>query len=133
MNYGLEDCIGARLRKLSRVVDGKFRTALKGTDITENQMTLLFFLEKMGEVDQGVLGKKLILERSSISRNINVLHKKGFVNKTEDYRPQIFLSPRGKTLVQSIIPLWEKVMEELNNSLGNDNIQNLQAMEKALT
>ena len=75
MKYNLEQCIGNKLRRLSRIVDGHYRAGLKDFGITENQMTLLFVLHVTGQIDQGLLGKKLVLERSSISRNINVLFK----------------------------------------------------------
>ena len=132
MKYNLDHCVGNKLRRLSRIVDGHYRSGLKDFNITENQMTLLFVLHSMGQVDQGALGKKLVLERSSISRNINVLHKNGYVGKSSDYRPQVFLTQKGIDLVKQLIPLWEKVMDKVISEIGDDGVDMINKLEQKL-
>lgn len=132
MKYELRECIGNRLRRLSRIVDKQFRSSLKDFDITENQMTLLFVLKNSGTVDQGFLGKILLLERSSISRNINVLYRKGYVGKSNEYRPQVYLTRIGKKLVMKLIPLWEKVMDKIISEIGEDSLEMISKLEQKL-
>ena len=132
MKYELRECIGNRLRRLSRIVDKRFRSSLKDFDITENQMTVLFVLKNSGTVDQGILGKKLVLERSSISRNINVLYRKGYVGKSNEYRPQVYLTRIGKKLVMKLIPLWEKVMDNIISEIGEDRTEMISKLEQKL-
>ncbi len=132
MKYKLQDCIGARLRRLSRIVDGHFRTYLTDFDITENQMTLLFALNNTGRVDQGILGKRLILERSSISRNINVLQRKGYVERSNEYRPQVYLTKKGAALVQQLIPIWEYIMDKITSQIGDDRMEMISKLEQKL-
>lgn len=132
VKYKLEHCVGNKLRRLSRIVDGHYRSSLKGFDITENQMTLLFVLHSVGKVDQGFLGKKLVLERSSISRNINVLFRNGYVAKNSEYRPQVFLTQKGKDLVQQLIPLWEEVMDNIVFEIGEEGVNMINKLEKKL-
>ncbi len=132
MKYEFRECIGNRLRRLSRIVDKRFRSSLKDFDITENQMTVLFVLKNSGTVDQGILGKKLVLERSSISRNINVLYRKGYVGKSNEYRPQVYLTRIGKKLVTKLIPLWEKVMDNIISEIGEDRMEMISKLEQKL-
>ena len=132
MKYEFRECIGNRLRRLSRIVDKRFRSSLKDFDITENQMTVLFVLKNSGTVDQGILGKKLVLERSSISRNINVLYRKGYVGKSNEYRPQVYLTRIGKKLVMKLIPLWEKVMDKIISEIGEDSLEMISKLEQKL-
>ena len=132
MKYELRECIGNRLRRLSRIVDKRFRSSLKDFDITENQMTVLFVLKNSGTVDQGILGKILMLERSSISRNINVLYRKGYVGKSNEYRPQVYLTRIGKKLVMKLIPLWEKVMDNIISEIGKDRMEMISKLEQKL-
>ena len=132
MKYEIRECIGNRLRRLSRIVDKQFRSSLKDFDITENQMTLLFVLKNSGKVDQGFLGKILLLERSSISRNINVLYRKGYVGKSNEYRPQVYLTRIGKKLVMKLIPLWEKVMDKIISEIGEDSLEMISKLEQKL-
>jgi len=132
MKYKLDHCIGNKLRRLSRIVDGQFRSSLKDFSITENQMTLLFLLQSTGTVDQGVIGKKLFLERSSVSRNINVLHRNGYVSKSSEYRPQVSLTVEGTKLVKQLIPLWENVMDNIVSEIGNEGVEMINKLEKRL-
>ena len=132
MKYELQNCIGANIRSLSRVVDNYYRSCLSSFDITENQMTILFTLSKMGKVEQGRVGDELVLERSTVSRNIKLLEKKGLLTRTAVYRPEIELSKKGQELVLALIPGWEKVMEELSNKIGADTVSQIQELEKKL-
>ncbi len=132
MKYQLEHCVGKKLRFISRIVDGQFRSSFKDFDITENQATLLFVLKGYGRMDQGVLGKKLGLERSSISRSINVLVKSGYVDKSSEYRPEVFLTKKGDELVKKLIPLWEGVMDKIIVKIGDEGVQMINNLEKNL-
>ena len=95
-------------------------------------MALLFVLHSIGSVDQGELGKKLVLERSSISRNINVLYRNGYVGKNSNYRPQVFLTAKGIDLVKQLIPLWENAMDTIISEIGDDGIDMINKLEQKL-
>lgn len=133
MKYDLQFCIGSRLRRLSRIADGHFRSQLSDFNITENQMTILFALRKMGKVEQGKIGQALVLERSTVSRNIKLLEKQNYIKRTSDYRPEVELSKAGATLVQTLIPLWEETMDELIDKIGADGMSHLEALENSLS
>ena len=132
MKHELQNCIGANIRSLSRVVDGYYRTCLEGFDITENQMTILFTLSKMGKIEQGKIGEALVLERSTVSRNIKLLETKELLTRTTEYRPEIEISEKGKTLVADLLPHWNKVMDELKDKIGADSILLIQELERKL-
>ena len=132
MKYKFEHCIGARFRRLTRVIDGNFRASLKEFDITEHQMTLLFALKNLGKIDQGELGRRHAMERSSVSRGINVLYKNGYVHKSGDYRPQISLSQKGEDLVRQLVPLWEKLMDKLISDIGEDGMEMILKLEQKI-
>jgi len=132
MKHEFQNCIGANIRSLSRVVDKYYRSCLATFDITENQMTILFTLNKMGEIEQGKIGNTLALEKSTVSRNIKLLEKKGLIDRTTAYRPEIKLSKKGQKLVIELIPGWEKVMDELTDKIGAESISLIQELEKKL-
>ncbi len=101
-----------------------------GFNITENQLNILFLLSKSGKVEQGEIGKKLSLERSTVSRNVRLLEKQKYIRRTTDYRPEIELTGKGKELVKTLIPVWEKFMDDILNKLGNDGIKLIEKLEK---
>ncbi len=132
MKYSTRDCIGSRLRRLSRIVDGYYRKHLAEFDITESQMSILFVLELTGKIDQGKIGQILHLERSSVSRNIKLLEKKRLIKRTSEYRPAVELTAKGVKLISKIKPRWEKAMEELSTIIGKDGMKMIEKLEKKL-
>ncbi|NMH89842.1 MarR family winged helix-turn-helix transcriptional regulator [Flavivirga algicola] len=132
MKYNIEQCIGNRLRCLSRVVDRDFRASLKAFNITESQLSILFALTKLGKVDQGKIGEALFLERSTVSRNIKLLEKRGVLTKSSDYRPEIAITKKGLDLVQSIMPIWESLMTSFMDKLGHEGIESIKSLEQKL-
>ena len=132
MKYELNNCIGLRLRRLSRIVDGYYRKNLIDYEITENQLTILFLLSKMKKVEQGRIGKVLKLERSTVSRNIKLLEKKGLIRRSPEYKPEIELTTKGKNIAIELIPRWEKTMDELIAKLGDNGLQIIKKLEMKL-
>lgn len=132
MKYQLEHCIGSRLRRLSRIADGHIRKFLGDYGITENQMTILFTLHELGNVEQGKVGEVLCLERSTVSRNIKLLEKQQLVIRTTAYRPEVTLTSQGLDLVKVLIPQWEKAMNILTGQLKEDGLNSLQKLENKM-
>lgn len=96
-------------------------------------MTILFILSQLGKVEQGKIGEALVLERSTISRNIRLLAKKGLVKRTAEYRPEIELTKKGKTLVVEVIPHWEMIMDELIVKLDNNELKLIEELERKIS
>lgn len=132
MEYELQDCIGIKLRRMSRKIDGLYRTRLKGFDITENQMSILFVLSKSGSIEQGRLGNYLLLEKSSISRTIRLLEGKKLVVRTKEYRPEVELTKLGTKKVSELLPVWDKIMQDIVDLIGMDGLNSLKDLEHKL-
>lgn len=132
MKYDLEHCIGNRLRALSRIVDKQYRQKLKAFDITESQLSILFALKKLGKIEQGKIGEALVLERSTVSRNVKLLEKREIITRTSEYRPEIELTSKGDELVNTLIPIWETLMDDLMTKLGNEGLTPLEKLESKL-
>ncbi|MEX0288828.1 MAG: MarR family winged helix-turn-helix transcriptional regulator [Flavobacteriaceae bacterium] len=132
MKYQLAHCIGSRLRRLSRIADGHIRSSLGDHKITENQMTILFSLHELGRVEQGKVGEVLCLERSTVSRNIKLLEKQGFIERSAEYRPEVAVTAKGHDLVKILIPEWEKAMDVLVSMLKEEGMQSLIHLESRM-
>lgn len=132
MRYKKQECVGARLRRLSRIVDGYYRKCLVDFNITENQMTVLFVLSVSGKIEQGKIGEKLKLGRSTVSRAVRLLEKQNLIERTAAYRPEVELTKQGEKLVKKLNPVWEEVMDELTAKLGDNGMQIIGELESKL-
>jgi len=132
MKYEIQDCIGAKMRKMSRIIDNCYRKNLAEFDVTENQLTILMVLYKTKMIEQGQVGKILELERSTVSRNIKLLEKKNLLLRTNDYKPSVELTKEGFNLVEMILPKWEKTMDEIHDQIGDKGFQQISNLENVI-
>ena len=131
MKHKIEECIGSRLRALSRAIDAIYRKNLAGKNITENQLSILMLMYKIGEIEQIEVARFLNLEKSSLSRNLRRLIEQKLVEKSGPVnRPVISLTNKGRELVEELLPLWERSMDEIYQMLGDDAIQAFDQFEK---
>ncbi len=133
MKYELHQCIASRLRRLSRITDGYLRQVLATFNITENQLNILFALYKTGKIEQGLIGKKLVLGRSTVSRGVRLLENQHYIARTSAYRPEIELTEKGKALVQQIIPVWKDFMAKIHHKIGQEGFEQIEALEKKIS
>lgn len=128
-HFKVHECFAARVRKLSRKLDNRYRILTKEFGISENQLNILFYLDVQKEVEQGVMAKDLFLERSTISRNLKVLQKLCLVTRSSDYHPVVIITAEGQAMVNEIIPKWNVLMNELGDSLGEEGVSSLKTLE----
>ncbi|AUP78469.1 MarR family winged helix-turn-helix transcriptional regulator [Flavivirga eckloniae] len=100
--------------------------------MTESQLSILFALKKLGKVEQGKIGETLILERSTVSRNVKLLEKIEVITKTSNYRPEIELTKKGQGLINTLTPIWEKLMDNFIEKLGENGLESIKYLEEKL-
>lgn len=127
--FKVSECIGHRVRRMSRMLDNRYRKLVKDFGISENQLNILFYLNEVKEVEQGVIGKFMLLDRSTVSRNIVLLEKKSLLKRSTDYRPLISITAEGLQLVEDLLPKWNELMNELNDSFGEEGMEALEKLE----
>jgi len=105
------------VNKFSRAVSKHFDSYFKPFKLATSYVELLMVIEEVGEVSQKVIAEELDLAPSTITRFINKLDIRGFINKTRS----------GKTMVISIHPSKSEQVRELKeiyNSAEKD-LQNI--------
>jgi len=100
-----------------------------GYNITPEQWAILFKLwEKDGQY-QKQLGDSLLKDKPNITRILDLLQKRGLIeriNDTADRRKfKIYLTEKGKIIIQEIIPIVNKLKESLYKNLSSEEIKNL--------
>ncbi|MFC4526020.1 MarR family transcriptional regulator [Dyella halodurans] len=120
--------IGARLRRLSEVIDedaGKIYAEL-GIDFQQRWVGILEQLALHGSLSVGELAAALGIRHASVSQTRRSLEESGLVSSEVDpvdaRSRRLRLSPLGKNLVRRLEPLWEAlntISTELNAEAGN--------------
>jgi DNA-binding MarR family transcriptional regulator len=121
-------CVGFNLRKTSRLLSQLYERAFKSVGIKGTQFSLLMAVAGNKDSTIGKLSQPLGMERSTLSRNVAILQKKGLVTieQGEDRRQQrIRITDSGLSVLQDALPLWQGVQERLCRELGEERIKNL--------
>ena len=76
------DCVGFNLRKANRAVSQLYDEMLRPTGIRGTQYSLLVVLKIVGSVLVTELAEKIVMDRTTLSRNLEVMEKQGLVSVT---------------------------------------------------
>jgi DNA-binding MarR family transcriptional regulator len=91
------ECLGVRVGRLHRIVSRTFDQALRPVGLTLPQLEILTALTIFGaEVKPAVLADELVVERSTMSRNLALLKDRGLL--------RTITSPAGRTMAVAITP-----------------------------
>lgn len=118
-------CIAMRLRQLNRMVTRLYDEALRPLGFTVNQLNILATIVSRGPIPPGQLAQMLGMEKSTISRTIDRMHKHGWIDigPGKDKRSQsIKATPKGRQLLITAAPVWHElqtsVLESTAESTG---------------
>lgn len=116
-------CTFANLRKATRAVTQFYEAALTPLELTATQFTLLATLERRGALRLTDLAEALVMDRTTLTRNLKPLTERGLVvvGADEDRRVRrLTVSKRGGALLKQATPLWRDAQRHLVDGLGND-------------
>ncbi|MGE4272930.1 MAG: MarR family winged helix-turn-helix transcriptional regulator [Desulfitobacterium sp.] len=102
-------------------------------DLKKNQRKILNLLYHESPITLTEIGKRLDIEKGSLTALIDVLMDRGLVIRSNDPKDRrkclIYLSPQGNELVERLITYYSEKME---HSLSNYDPQEVEAFEKNL-
>ena len=119
--FELSNCVCANLRRATRVITQVYDAALQPLGLKATQFTLLATLAKCGDVPLTKLAEALVMDRTTLTRNLQPLAKKGWlsVEQGADHRERrVSLTEAGHELVERAMPLWHKAQEQMTERLG---------------
>ncbi len=129
------ECLAVRVRLISRAVTGLYDLALAGHGVSIAQVNLLAALGKVGPCTPTRLGDLLQLERSTISRNLTLLLKQGWVIAvSSDARGmrEVALTSAGRKKIDSVLPDWRAAQQQAAQLLGSTGVKAVQEMAGSL-
>ncbi|MBL0927566.1 MAG: MarR family transcriptional regulator [Phycisphaerales bacterium] len=103
-------------RSISRVYNEEFR----GLGLGATQHAVLKLLKGVGPMAMGELGERLLLDKTTVSRNLKILERNGWaaVERGDDERRRIVaITPKGAAKLAEARPAWERAQERLRAAL----------------
>ncbi len=117
------NCICFNLRKAARAVTQTYDKILKPSGLRATQFSLLSMVAKLGPVGIKDLARELVMDRTTLGRNLKLLFDRGLLEIGEGddrrYRP-ITITAHGQQAVDLARPLWEQAQTRMANDFGQD-------------
>jgi len=117
------ECIAVRMRMLNRVVTNIYDDALRPLGVKVSQMNILVAAGRMGTARPAEVCKRLHLNASTLSRNVERMRARGWLEvlPDDDGRAQPFrLTNEGRKLLEQAAPAWRKSQKQAKALLGDE-------------
>lgn len=131
MMSGNEDiCVAMRVRRLSRILTRAYEQALREVGLTVPQFTLLKAAASQEPVSPAEIGRKLDLEKSTLSRTLRKMINNGWLNehRGEDGGKVIVTTTLGRKALREALPVWSQVQGRTSEHLGSGALEALDQM-----
>lgn len=116
-------CTCANLRKATRVITQAFDAALQPAGLKATQFTVLATLARQGDGPLTLLADALVMDRTTLTRNLKPLVRKGLVriDHEEDQRVRkVVLTDAGRTQFEAALARWKQTQARIQQQLGQD-------------
>jgi DNA-binding MarR family transcriptional regulator len=124
-----QECMCFHIRKSARAITQLYEDALRPTGLRATQFTLLVATRVMGTATISDLAKGLVMDRTTLTRNLKPLDKQGFIRilpgKEDRREREVTLTLGGQEILSEALPLWKTVQENVIEALGQGRVTRL--------
>jgi DNA-binding MarR family transcriptional regulator len=127
MAYELEKSIGFKINQTANKLNNKFNLLLQTYDIAPEQRATLEIIKYEKDVNQTKIAQILGKDKTTISRTLATLEKKGFISKIQiDKRTnQIELTPLSQKVLEESSQEVKDFRQNLISNLSENEVQEL--------
>ena len=130
-------CTCLRLRKAARRITQIYDGYVEPFGLTITQFGLLAHLRVLDGIGVGALAEELVMDPTTLTRNLRPLERKGFVTAAADPMDRrarsLHLTDAGREVLRAARPAWASAQRHVEQALGNADTGNLnRALDRTL-
>jgi len=133
-------CLCLHVQRAARALARRFDEALRPLGLTNGQFSLLMSLNRPEPPDMASVASLLAMDRTTLTAALKPLMRRGLVkvvtNPSDRRGRRLKLTPQGRTLLATAVPVWEHTTMEVEALLDDgDSIRlggNLHALSQSL-
>lgn len=129
-------CACGMARRAARAVSHLYDDWLDAAGIDASQFALLATLDRLGPTSQAMLGRRYDLDKTTVSRNLRTLERRGWIrwSASADARERLpSLTASGRRQLRIATPAWRSAQRQLRNSMGAKNWNEMKIILKSMT
>lgn len=131
----MENCVCFNLRRFSRAFSQFFIGELRQHGLLPTQTPILGFLAAKGEANMAEVSDWLLMDRTTLVRNLRPLERDGLVKSTgkgRGHKVSLALTPKGQQVLGKFLPDWQTAQRKIIRTLGKERwTEILQDLERA--
>jgi DNA-binding MarR family transcriptional regulator len=120
------ECVMTRWRITNRVLAAVYDEELRPFGLKSSQLSLLVAVTKAGPVRRIELGRLQSLDPSTLTRNLAVMLKHGWIEEVPDNGDQrgapLQTTATGRKLLERIAPAWHRAQARAKKMLGSNGL-----------
>ncbi len=121
-------CYCATLRQATRVISQRYEAAMRGTQLTITQYTLLTALSEMPRPRVNDLADALAMDQTTLSRTLKLMEKEGLISSVasvDKRESRWIIAALGRTRMRRALPRWQEAQRSVETALGAASTQSL--------
>jgi DNA-binding MarR family transcriptional regulator len=129
------ECIAMRVRLLNRLVTKIYDKHLRPYGLRTAQQTILVAISLMQSPTPTQIERRLTLEKSTVSRNVERMQRRGWVEfvSSEDGRShRLTLTAKGAELLAETTGAWQAAQKKVVSLLGKRGVTALSSILSTL-
>jgi DNA-binding MarR family transcriptional regulator len=133
----VQQCLGRRVARLQRLVGRRVDAELRPFGVTGPQVEMLSEMVALDEPARpSEIAVRLGLERSTISRNLDVMVQRGLVQvagtTSSGRTSRVAVTEAGFRTLAQVQPVWERAQEWISAAVGANALETMDAWIVAL-
>lgn len=129
---GLEHSIGFHMGVTYRKLSGLLQHRLKAYDITPDQWSVLYQVERVGGLIQKDIAERAGKDRPTTTRILDQLEAKGFITKKAGEQDRrsflVFATKAGSDLIRRTVPVERKVIKDVKACMSEEEYHQLMGL-----
>ena len=123
-------CHAFNLRQASLAVTALYDKHMQISGLTIQQFSLLWHIKELSPISVTHLAEAMNLNRTTLSRNLALLKRKGFWEEepSSGRQRQIRLTSDGLNVFMNAQGAWQAAQDELEERLGRENVTQLESL-----
>lgn len=122
------ECIAVRIRLLNRTVTHIFDEALRPLKVKVSQLNVLMVVAKRGPMSPGEVARRLNMEKSTLSRNVDRMRIRGWLTVSDGdsgHKQILDVAPVGWRLIERSLPFWKQAQAQTEALLGQRGVRSI--------
>src|SRR5271155_3785772 len=110
-------CLCLHVQRAARALARRFDEALRPVGLTNGQFSLMMSLNRPEPPGIGSVATLLAMDRTTLTAALKPLERRGLITVARDPSDRrsrlLSLTPEGKTVLASALPVWEQTHREV--------------------